>query len=519
MGFSLINTEGSGKAGELASYSYSEDVTSLEPGNLTGGTGQVNVTAVSIEAETDGATHPASKYLINNALQVIDDGRGFVEFRVKSLSESDGIISVTGETLMGRLNVERKAEAYGGAGASLLGALQYYTGLVDIFPIIDETFALELEEIEVNYIGWTGNVWEHLKMLCAVSPIPLEAYIDGADLIFRQAKTDVVDYSGNLSATSLVIESFEAAKEVEVFNYSTSYGVDEIVQEDERDVNLFPVIEKVSITDTMQVDAGTILTKRFTINASLESVNQPECVSAILPLPYTGGLGQYVIVGSDDLPVEPAQWLDQGGSLTVSLTENATEIEITVIAPPVENLPTAADENVSTTAPYKIGVESSGEAEYPALWITGTGVFYKKTSKKFVTGASNEYTSKTSAQQIDNPFIINAAIQSTSGVAAAQAVCGPRISLSQTSTLDSGFGSTIGKLQVVGSNKYRIATASYSPSDTSLTLTACASIADFNARWTGSTFADFTDVAFDPAVNPGQDLKFNEFTVTPLIGA
>ena len=529
MGITLVNDTGSGgvKDNAVSTYSYSEDVTSLEPSNLTGGTSQVVVSAIALEGDTVGNTHPNSNLLINNTMTLADSEKGSVSFQVKKLSNADGVISITGDTIMSRLNVTRTALPHGGTGYTLLSAIEYYCTLVGVTSYVDPAFAAELEEIEVNFIGWTGNVWEHLKMLCAgvsasaTDNIGIEMFADGDVLVFRKAKTATVDFGKSIASSSVDVESFEAAQTVEVYNYNTRYGINEVIKEQTRTTQLFAANQNVSITDNLQVESGQTLTKRFKINATLETVEQPTCVSAIIPLPYSGSSGQYVVVGNDDLPIEPTQWIGQGGSLTVTLTDVPDEIEISIVAPPAEFLLKAdavGPEDV-TYAPYKIGVETAGEVDYPALYIVGTGVFFEKTLKTFGTGASGDYTAKTTAPNVDNPFITNKFDQSVRGIAAAQAACGPKVSLSQTVVAQDVFGSTPGKIQSVQSNKFRVNSIAFGPGASTVSSIASTQFSDFNSLWAGKTFANFTTVAFDPATNPVNALKFNEFTVIPLLEA
>lgn len=531
MSFTLVNNSGSGsvKDDAIANYSYSEDVTSLEPLNLTGGTSQVNVTAIAIDENTIGNTHPNSNLLVNNSLTLTDSQNGSVTFQAKSLSNSNGVISITGNTIMSRLNVEKTAMPHGGTGYTLLSAIQYYCSLVNITPTIESSFATELDAIPVNFIGWTGNVWEHIKMLCAgvsasaTDNIGIEAYINQNTLVFRKAKTTEINFSDIKSTETIAVNSFDAAQSVEVYNYNTHYGINEVVKEQTRSVtSLFANNENVSITDSMQVEAGQTMSKRFKINATLESVQQPTCVDQILPLPYSGSTGQYVVVGNDDLPILPAQWIAQGGSVIVSLTDVPDEIEISVVAPPSVTMPTAADPMEVTAAPYKIGVETADGVDYPALYIVGTGVFFEKTSRVFSTGASEEYTSKSSTQSVDNPFITNNFNQSIRGIAAAQAACGPSVTLNQVISGSTPFGSTPGSIETLNNNKFRINNVSYGPGSTSISAIASTKISDFNSVWSSKTFSNFTSVVFDGSnTSPLKDeaIKFNEFTVIPLIGA
>ena len=402
-------------------------------------------------------------------------------------------------------------------------------------PLIDVEFAAELSAVPVNFIGWSGIVWDKLKELCAAfsastsDNVGLEMVIIEDELVIRKAKQFQASLKRELSGESINIESFESARSVEVFNYNTSYGTDKVFYENSNFDNSKPKQDRFqsSIADSMQVEAGATLRKRFTVNASFVSVNQPVCVEEITrtyPAPYSGTTGEYVIVGIDDLPIKPSEWNDNGGSVTVELTDEngnqlpAGEVELVITAPKLTGLPKAADTNAIAFAPYKIGVESSGEADYPALWLTGTGVFYEKKSKLFLTGSSDEYTSRAEGPTIDNIFITNDFTASSRGVAAAQANCGPKINLNQQVHKGFAFGD-VGAMQVIGLNQYRINSANFSDSSVSLTSEASLELSQWNEIWTGLTFEDFNNTVLDPALFPDAALKFNEFTVIPRIGA
>ena len=536
MPIKLQNLSGNGSVlpNSIFAYSYSEEVNSLEPSTISGATSQVNVSAIAVESEqTD--VHSDSKLLINNTMSFTDDAFGTVEFLVKNVSKNLSAVSITGDTIQARLNVERTAGPHGGPGKNLFTAITYYCGLVGIVPVIDLEFETELSDVPVNFIGWKGVVWEKLKELCAgfsastTDNVGIEMIIDNTDLVFRKSKQNLIFLERNLSNESINIESFETARSVKVFNYNTYYGVNEVFYDISNFGDSKNILDRFqsSISDSMQVEAGEVLRKRFSVNVSLESVGRPQCVEQIdrsFPAPYYGTTGQYVIVGIDDLPVKPAQWDNNGGSLTIELIdENGEllppgEIELVIRAPKLTELPLASDENEVTFAPYKIGVESSGEAEYPALWLTGTGVFFEKKEKLFLTGSSDEYTSKAEGPTVDNVFITNNFNASSRGLAAAQANCGPKITLNKDLSTGISFGD-IGSVFVFGLNKYRLNSASFSPSSISTTSSMSLTIEEWNDIWTGSTFEDFNDIVQNPTAFPDEDLKFNEFTIIPRIGA
>lgn len=522
---SINITSGSGngsiKPDSIFNYSYSEEVTSLTPAESKGGTGQVSVSAV---AEADSAL------LVNNTIVLTDSERGSVTAQVKALSLTNDIVGITADTIMSRLNVVRTAAPVGGPAETpktLLDAINYYCGLVDgVTPQFDDELDTALDLIPVNFIGWNGNVWEYLKMLCSavsaslVDDVAIEMYVLANQLRFRYAMTRTADFSDRDSDLSINIDAFDAAESVTVSFYKSSYGTDKVFYEmNNYDKNADPTKTfKSSINDIMQVDAGETVTKRFVIDASLESVNQPKCVatiSRIPPAPYVtsggtdGPIGEYVIVGSDDLKIEPSEWVGLGGKLSVSITENPNEIEISITAPAEVTMKTAEGiEQDVTNAPYKIGAELG---DYPAFWLTGTGVFFEKIDKKFLTGADSTFTTNKEAASVDNPFIFDLHTLSNRGVAAAQYYCGPRITATRTVNDDLNFGEAIGFTERLGNLRFRYESADYSPAEVKLSGQTYANINEFDETLVSKTFAQFDTAA--------TGLKFNEFTVQPLMGA
>ena len=69
------------------------------------------------------------------------------------------------------------------------------------------------------------------------------------------------------------------------------------------------------------------------------------------------------------------------------------------------------------------------------------------------------------------------------------------------------------------SNKYRIQSVDYAVDNTSVTAVPCSSFTDFELIWDGLTFEDFTNTALDPDDFPLEAMKFNEFTIIPLMEA
>jgi len=493
---SVQTVSGSGdfKDATLISFFYSEDASPISPANLDGGTGQVTAQLVA-DTSTRG-----SRVAINNEALLSDEEYGDVNFTIKKLSFNNDLVSIIGETVQAKLDVDRTAQPQGSdaSGYNLYEAIAYYCFLVDVEPRFEPGLQAKLEAIDVDFVGWQGNVWEHLKMLCAASYVDsddssfLEMYIINDELWFRQGGQAQLDTSNLISEESIEIDAYDAAQKVNVYKYNTDYRANSLIRQQNIDNLAFANLELVSIVDSFQVMSNEKITRRITVNASLESVEQPIAVQTIA-FPVT--FSQYVIVGKDGLPLTPAQWNSQGGSVSTSLTENPNEIEITIVGA-----------NYPQLEPFRIGVESSGSQEYPAFYVRGTGVFFDKTLHTIYTGApENE---RQEATTIDNPFIVDDRMLWSKGVKIAQELAGPAFNLNQTIPSGLDFGTATGAIVSAFDSKFRINKTNFSQSSVGLQAKSYVTFADFNSVWAGSTFANF-----NTSMN---NIIFNEFSIIAL---
>ena len=322
-----ISGSGDFRDASLISFSYSEDATPTSPSNLEGGTGQVTAQLVSNE-NTKG-----SRISINNEALLSDEEYGDINFTIKKVSLNNGLVSVVGDTIQSRLDVERVAQPQGSnsSGYNLYEAILYYCNLVSIVPNFESGLQTILEAIDVDFIGWSGSVWDHLKMLCSASLLDdttnkfLEMYIVEDELWFRLGGVNQIDTTNLISDESLEIDAFDAAQSVKVIKYNTEYKANSLIRQQNIDAFNYANLEFVSIVDSFQVTANEKITRRIQVNVSLESVQQPQPVQTIVS-PIT--TGQYVIVGNDQIPLTAAQWTSQGGSVEVAITENLMRLRL-----------------------------------------------------------------------------------------------------------------------------------------------------------------------------------------------
>lgn len=519
MATKLINTSpGKIKDDSIISFSYSEDVTPLEPTSSNGGTSQVTFSGIE---ETADAGLLNTKLMINNSVSIQDDAYGTVQFDVKKVStNAAGVASITGDSIQARLNVIKTAAPFSG---TLAGAITYYCGLCGIDNSVTTKLVIDaaLSSRSVNFIGWNGNVWEKLRDLCSVMTTSttdktgIEIYFTGSAIGFRPALTTSINIEPFLSDQSESVEIFDAAQSVNVYSYNTVNKTNAIVYDlsfYEEDASTNKKAFSSSFAESISVEAGETKSVLYNIDASLTSVKQPDCVSTISPLPYdpsTTGNGQYVIVGNDDLPIKPSQWIEEGGKLLVELTENPNEIKITITAPKASEILKQDGVGVSL-APYKIGTESAGSgSEYPAIYIVGSGVFYKKTKTTFPTGANPSIATKPEAPEVDNIFITDNFTLANAGLAAAQTICGPAVTVNGSSVSGFTFGSSIGSSFNANSNRFRLKSVSFNQSEITWEAKSMTTFANFNAVNSGKTFTQFGTVL--PAT-----ASFTDFSVIPL---
>lgn len=524
MTYKITFNSGSGsiQPDSLSEFSYSESVPPLEPSDSSGGISQITLAAGLVDELKNPVSNKFvnSRLLINNDLTVTDAVNGSIAATINKVSIAGGLVSITANTAVGRMNKVVSAPPVHG---SMLDAITEYCSLVSIVPTFETGLDDDMDGIDVNFPAWNGNLWDNMKLFCSsvtVNGKNIEVISTTEGMHFRLAVNDgTIKLNDRLSDYTSSIDSFDAARSIALPITRTWYGVDKPVYEAANYDPTTPVRDRfrASITDSMQVEAGATVTKRFQINATLTSVKQPVCVATITrtpPAPYEGTTGEYVVVGSDNLPIKPAQWIGLGGSLSVSLTETPGEIEITVTAPPLSELERESGGN--GLAPYSIGIESSGDGEYPALWIVGTGVFYYTENRSIPTGAGGD-DSKESASGTDSLFLTTDDEFWTKAALAAQRACGPSIELSIITPDAIPFGTGVGSVIERDWNRFRINSANYGPVEVSMTATPCATFSNFNDVNTASDFADFTLLAGDYAEVADQAMQFNEFTIVPLM--
>jgi hypothetical protein len=457
----------------IENYSIVEDATTIDPSNYNGGAGQVTVQTQDIVASNIREFYTA-------ALTLEDTTLGQVQATVRGMSNSNGSLTLTADSIVGLLNVDKTVQPQ----TSTLGqALSYYLGLVDLAGSLSVDSSITARP--VVYPGWDGNLWDNIKRILLAERIEL-TLVDGL-IVVRPLRTQEIrtDY---FTQSGWDMNSQQVANKVRLHYYSNTlinqgevYPVppDEIMPQDAEDA------PPASEPTVYNVDAGETLVFTVDMKASLTQVNQPQIVDFVENRSYAGTNGVYAVAGNDGKPITAAQWTAQGGRLSVRLL-NPNQIEVTIIGA-----------YASEFAPYRIAMTAGTSSYYNSLHITGRGVFFTDRYVDLVTGATANTTGEEIGAEVENPFISTLAQAYTVGQhAAATYATTQTISGNGRRLIDDGstFGNVAGGRILVDNAYYRVNSATHGPDQTSLNGSLDTLIKDMNQRFNGMTMGEFSKI-------------------------
>lgn len=422
----------------ITNFSVQEDATPIDPSSSFGGVGQIVF---------DTLEDNDSRRLIGN-VTLVDGSRGKTSGFVKSISGDNGMLSVTADSILGLFNVDRTVPPYQG---TLSGAINYYCDLVGIpnGVTVDSTISSR----SVIYPGWKGNVWVGIKQILAKEQVEMALVFDR---IYVRPLRKLIAYLDRSTTRSFSIDGSNAARSIDISYYNHEYG-------EQKEV--YPL----SLDDAtiFQVDSGETIVFQERLNASLFSVNQPSVQDWVDDDRYDGTNGVYSVVGNDGLPITAAQWTAQGGSVSVSITDDPSIIEVTV-----------RGASMPDYAPYRIAMSSGSGNYYNSLHITGEAVVTTEQTVNIKTGVTNVSSSDEVGVVVRNPFIQTRAQAYSLGMIVAGAYAGLNYTIS---------GTALDLNRDEGSRDVIQATVA----DFNLAVDAGTTISEFNTEWSGQDIADF----------------------------
>lgn len=443
-----------GARSNITEYQVSEESTPVEASDSSGGTGQITFSAV------DDSARFGSMLLLNDTVKLIDGDRGETEGKINSMTSNDRVISVTADSRLGRLVVDKTAEYVNGTFGSVIN---YYLSLGGITTniAVDAT----LSSIPVIAQGWTGDLWTKIKELLVV--VGAEISLVRGNVVIRPVRQARALEINNASE-SWSIQNIDLAKQVEIYYYNSEYKANSLVYPQDgwnQDVPVYTV------------DAGQLLEVDIPVDISLVSLTQPTPVLSVDQY-YAGPASVYSVAGNDGLPIPPAQWLADGGKLTVEIGEDGKSISVTVFG---------AVGDTAKYAPYRIAMSAGPSDYYSSLRIIGTGLFYHQNSIVVPTGADEESTPRDVGVSVDNIFVkdINEAWNTALNVTGKWAA--PLRTIS------------IGKADInrPGETQQSYDYATFADFDAYATTNGYSTFGAFDTAWAGETFGDFDQYWYD----------------------
>lgn len=409
-----------------------------------------------------------------------------------------------------------------GFDATVANAFRYYCGLVGIEESAIQIDG-EFEGVPVAYPAWSGNVWNHLKMLGVAVGGEIDI-TDSGSVVFRRPRKHVIVHE-NIAGLVRSVDSQATALAVELFNYNNQWLVDGVA---------------FTGTTVYSVDVNTSTVADVRVPHSLTRVNSPQPTSVLPEVATYVGPGAYIVMDSDDVIVDPATWTNLRGSVSAELVpETYDTIRIVITGPGEAGL---------YKAPFRIGFPTAF-SDIPALIITGEGVFTNKEITRVSTAATLTQTSTETAPTIDNPFISNAAQAADRSILAAMRASGPAVTIEGNVTYDRAsngrdFEQFVGGRIKYDSNIYRVKSATFRSAGIDFSAEADVIFGDVteaysitfeenNQKYAGQTFAThnalFTGQTFTQAMSTVPQptfaevnalyagFTFNDHAIYPLI--
>lgn len=498
-----VTTTGNGKfiltdqSDAIIDYSMTESATPTGIENMDGEIPTMSITGASNTVQTISNTHPHSRLLIDNQLTMTDSKRGTFVGKVGSLSLDTQTVSADVFSPFDKLNVTKRVDPFHGTLKAAFEAYLASSGLTSGQYSVDASFT-----DNVVFPGWNDTIWNGLKMLCVA--VNAEMYfISGVIYVKPRGLRSII--MNNIDSESFGIELGQKSKKSKFTRNKTQWVSGAIVYTAKpKDSS-----ESIDYNETKDIT--------LTSKVSLASVNQPEYAqfvfdtyvdyvqgSAIgtVPTEYLNGFYTFRNKNGDIVPAASAAQF--GAKVTAALTDNPYEIKLTITGPTIQY-----------ATPWSLEFRD----DYPSLGLTGTGTLVESDVVEFATGSAigdeeNEYT--------DNPFLVMDKYLQNTAYYTNQEICGPNTTFSfATDKIEEAnnqeFGYLPGAIFSYGGSKYRISSASYTYSGISIDAKQYVTFADFNAKWSGKTYAQFNSTMLDPTAYPNSYMKHSDFAILPLM--
>lgn len=445
----------------LNSFTVVEDSTPVDASDSTGGTGQFTL-GVDENDETP--------YLVDVPIDLIDPAQGTTRGFIRNLSSDNTSTTLAADSRMVLLSVERSIPPFNGNLGdyfeSLLEACSITSGLV-----IDAS----LYAVPVTFPGWRGNVWTKIKTLLPIHQ--LEASLVSNNVVIRPVRERTAERYRD-SSRSWAVDTTQKARAIEIYRYTNTQVTNGLI---------YPTggwNPEVAVYD---VAAGVTIEVDLEVDASVTSINQPTAVDYVAS-DFTGA-SVYAVTGNDNLPVPAAQWLAQGGSVTIEITDTFGLRAVIKGA------------SLEQYAPYRIALSSGANNFYSTLRLIGTGVTSTRVVNTYQTYVNPDRVTQDIGVTIENEFIDSDQKLHDVKMWALKRWGDDRRTISV---------GTVGINRLGDNGSYRYATiGEFNDYAVNESLTT---IGDFNSFYTGQTIGDFNQFWIDRVSNDFANQAFGNIS-------
>ena len=401
-----------GRSVHPESYSISESSTPLAGGDSSGAVG-------TIDADLTNVPELPAFLNVERPLEVIDTALGSSVGTIRRLSRNDSSgarYSVFASNRLGEFNIETQVLPFTGR---LEDAFRYYCSIanIDTGILVDPSIA----DRQVNFLGWNGNLWNHMKMMATAISADLNLISNNVVLrpvrLFEAIRDREVEASAEIDSTDLALKQ-------EVVWHPSDYIERGLIYPSggwRSDIN--------PLTVTPGETVEVILDDSKDVFASIFEIEQPVAQSFVSQDHDSSSV--YSVVGDDGLPIPPAQWADFGGRLTVGIGEDTQSLVVTITG--AVGLYQANGDPMKT---FRIGIASGTGANntYSTLRVVGRYINTRAESIILPTGVDEFRTGQEFAPTIDNPFLNNLEDAYSAGIRGARRYAGRRMTLSTSVT-------------------------------------------------------------------------------------
>lgn len=335
------------------------------------------------------------------------------------------------------------------------------------YEAVNYNYVTSRSTAEMNYpiAGVRKNMWQYIQDACVACGQEVAIVNDVVTVRWSaQQSENIIDITNIVGAPTVSPASTLTGRAVNIEYTNSEYIVSDEIY------NAY-----TENADVITVEAGKINSVKVQTNSYFTFIYPMEYDSAYS---FPAALGTYSVSDTNGLPVGAGtEWLDYGGSLTVSIDEeDPTILNVTVIGPRI-NIP-------GHDGPYKIAI-SDGNKDFPALSVWGTGVKKNPNTLSLITSVDPIKVSQNVSSTISNPFIVNLTQAYDSGISASIVASGPNVTFSGTIPISAvnGLGLTPGGIVKYNNSKYRIVDVSINNIGISFNASRYVTVNSFENSW------------------------------------